>query len=504
MVKSRKTIFDWVICLIFFVVADIQFAFGLGQSPTIGFDESRAGYKLADTASSVRILVDRSDWPGVVRAARDLTIDFGRVTGRNGTLELVSNNTTTAWPNTTAGVIIAGTLGKSKLIDQLAQSHNLSISNISGQWETFVSQVVSNPIPGIPQALLLVGSDKRGTIYSLYDISEQIGVSPWYFWADIPPKQHDSIYAITSLPPSVRGPPSVKYRGIFLNDEAPALTGWVNANFPRGKYGPGYNADFYALVFELLLRLRANLLYPAMWDGMFAVDDVRNQPLADEYGIVMGTSHTEPFARSTKEWNTFGNGSWNFRTNDDNVALFLQEGARRAKPYETLLTIGMRGSHDTPMSNNIEISLLENVVKTQRQILAQENMTNVPQSWCLYKEVQGYYDAGMKVPDDVTLLWADDNWGNIRRLPSESEMSRKGGAGVYYVRSFAATTGSDLMVLQHFDYVGDPRNYKWINTIILQKTWHQMNLAYARGANTIWVVNVGDIKPLVSDSAHFH
>jgi hypothetical protein len=433
MLKPRAMKFNCFVFLIFFVVVDIRPVFGLGQSSTIGFEEGPNRYKLADEASSVRILVDKSDWPGVIRTAKDLAVDFGRVTGRNGTVELVSSSAASAWPNTTAGVIIAGTLGKSKLVDQIVRSHNLSISTVSGKWETFVTQVIHNPLPGIPSAVLLAGSDKRGTIYSLYDISEQIGVSPWYFWADVPPKQHNSIYAITSLPPTIRGPPSVKYRGIFLNDEAPALTRWVDANFPAGKYGSAFNADFYALVFELLLRLRANLLYPAMWDGMFAIDDVRNQPLADEYGVVMGTSHTEPFARSTREWIVLGKGSWDFHSNQNNVVPFLCEGARRAKPYETLFTIGMRGSHDTPMSDSIEIGLLESVVETQRQILAQENMTNVPQSWCLYKEVQGYYDAGMKVPEDVTLLWADDNWGNIRRLPSENEMLRKGGAGVYYV-----------------------------------------------------------------------
>jgi len=427
-----------VVCTIIF---QLQYVTGLGQSPTIGFYNNGNSYMLVDRRpttsaelqSTVRILVDKSDWPGVIRAARDLATDFGRVTGKNGTVELIANNSTIFKPNSTAGIVLAGTLGKSALIDRVVQSKYTSTASISGKWETFVSQVVSNPLPGLSQALVIAGSDKRGTIYGLYDISEQIGVSPWYFWADVPPKHHREIYALKSIAPVVRGPPSVKYRGIFLNDEAPALTGWVNANFPRGKYGPGYNADFYALVFELLLRLRANLLYPAMWDGMFAVDDARSQPLADEYGIVMGTSHTEPFARSTKEWKVLGKGAWNFRANENNVVSFLREGVQRAKPYETLFTIGMRGTHDTPMSSSIETELLENIVKSQREILAQENMTDVSQSWCLYKEVQGYYDAGMKVPDDVTLLWADDNWGNIRRLPSEKEEVRKGGAGVYYV-----------------------------------------------------------------------
>jgi hypothetical protein len=333
--------------------------------------------------------------------------------------------------DTSAGVIIAGTIGKSALIDKLVQQGK--ISSNQGLWETYSSQVVLQPISGINSALVIAGSDKRGTIYGLYDISEQIGVSPWYYWADVQAKQHSSIYALPTS--AVRGPPSVKYRGIFLNDEAPALTGFVNAKYPRGKYGPGYNADFYATVFELLLRLKANTLWPTMWDSMFNVDDERNQPLADEYGVVMGTSHTEPMMRSTKEWSTFGKGAWKWSSNKESIKSFLAEGARRAKPYESIFTLGMRGSGDTAMSPNIEKETLEDIVKMQREILKSENITDVEQVWCLYKEVAGYYDAGMSVPDDVTLLWSDDNWGNIRRLPIVKENERKGGSGVYYVSS---------------------------------------------------------------------
>lgn len=286
-----------------------------------------------------------------------------------------------------------------------------------------------------------------------------------------------------------QGPPSVKYRGFFINDEAPALTGYVNSKFPKSKYGSAFGADFYKSVFELLLRLRANYLWPAQWGSMFNVDDPRNQPLADEYGIVMGSSHTEPMARATNEWTTFGKGAWQWNTNNASIYPFFVEGAQRAKPYEEVITMGMRGSGDTALSSGIETDLLENVVQTQQQILQQVygNLSSVPQMWCLYKEVQGYYEAGMRVPDDITLLWADDNWGNMRRLPVGNETSRSGGAGIYY----------------HFDYVGDPRNYKWIDTIQLQKTYEQVYAAYARGARTIWIVNVGDIKPEEVPINHF-
>lgn len=294
---------------------------------------------------------------------------------------------------------------------------------------------------------IVTGSDRRGTIYGLYDVSEQIGVSPWYYWADSFPHQHSAIYAINTT--KVQSSPSVKYRGFFINDEAPALTGYVNEKFGMvygSNYtGPGFIAPFYSSVFELLLRLRANYLWPAQWNSMFNVDDARTQALAHEYGIVMGTSHTEPMMRSTKEWSVFGEGAWEWATNNASIYPFFVDGAQRTKPYEGVITMGMRGSGDTALGAGIETALLGNVVATQRDILAQvfgnDSVSNpdvVPQMWCLYKEVQGYYEAGMQVPDDITLLWTDDNFGNNRRLPLANETSRTGGAGVYY----------------HYDFVG--------------------------------------------------
>ena len=325
----------------------------------------------------------------------------------------------------------------------------------------------------------------------MYSISEQVGVSPWYWFADSPPQKHSSIYATDNT--VVQKSPSVKYRGFFLNDEAPALTGYIMAKYPPSPWGPGFNADFYHSVFELLLRLRANYLWPAQWNSMFNVDDPRNQPLADEYGIVMGTSHTEPMMRATKEWSVFGNGDWQWNTNNQSIYPFFVEGAERAKPYESLYTMGMRGEGDTALAPGIETDVLESVVAAQTQILdniwgnaSVRNPDILPQLWCLYKEVQGYYEAGMRVPDYITLLWTDDNWGNNRRLPLQNETGRPGGAGVYY----------------HFDYVGDPRDYKWINTVQLQKTWEQMHLVYEREATRIWIVNVGDLKPLELPISH--
>lgn len=483
----------------------LRAVFAIGQNATIAFNASTGSLQLATTSSSVRLLLDSADWPGVLRVADDLASDFGRVTGRNGSLSLVNTNATTTnasmifnvtgrsgWvnasgSNSSSGVIIAGTLGNSTIIQSLIDAGKIDVSAIEGKWESFTSQLVKSPVDGVSQALVIAGSDKRGTIYGLYDISEQIGVSPWYFMADVPPASHAAIYALDTK--KTQASPSVKYRGFFINDEAPALTGWMNANFQKSAYGSAFGADFYAVVFELLLRLRANYLWPAMWGSMFNVDDPRSQPLADEYGVVMGTSHTEPMMRATNEWGQFGNGAWQWNTNNASIYPFFVDGAERALPYEGVMTVGMRGSHDTAMSANVETDMLENIVDTQRQILKDVygSETGVPQVWCLYKEVQGYYEAGMRVPDDVILLWADDNWGNNRRLPVGNETGRSGGAGVYY----------------HFDYVGDPRNHKWINAVQLEHTWEQMHMAYERGARELWIVNVGDIKPLEIPINHF-
>lgn len=306
----------------------------------------------------------------------------------------------------------------------------INVASTKGKWESFTSAIVQKPLDGVDQALVLAGSDKRGTIYAIYDISEQIGVSPWYWFADVPPKKHDALYALPKT--KVQGPPSIKYRGIFINDEAPALSNWI-----QEKYGGVYNSQFYAKVFELLLRLRANYFWPAMWSAIFHTDDTKNGPLADEMGIVMGTSHTEPMARADKEKVK----PWDWKSNKNNLVKYMQEGATRSKNWEVVWTLGMRGDGDTA-SPTLDAKSLVDVFTAQQKIL-QDTLTNtsldaVPQMWCVYKEVGGYYQAGMKVPEDITILWSDDNSGNIQRLPISSETNRIGNAGVYY----------------HFDYVG--------------------------------------------------
>lgn len=443
------------------------FSFALGEASYINTSEKNGDLVLVDAKSTATLYVDQQDYAGVIRAAKNLQTDIEKVTGKKPTVVNQANNLNQQ-------VLIIGTIGHSQAIDDLIARGKINISGIKDKWDAYQISVIQNPTPKIARALVIVGSNKRGTTYGIYDLAEQIGVSPWYWWADVPVKNKPAIFIAKNT--FVQEMPKIKYRGIFLNDEAPALTNWVVKNYGN------YNHEFYERVFELLLRLKANYLWPAMWNNSFNVDDPLNMQLADEYGIVMGTSHHEPMMRAHKEW-TPEKGKWDYHSNKENLYSFWKAGTERNKNVESLTTIGMRGDGDEPMSEGENISLLENIVKDQRDIISQifnKPANQVPQVWALYKEVQGYYDKGMRVPDDVTLLWCDDNWGNIRRLPTPEERTRVGGAGVYY----------------HFDYVGGPRSYRWINTASIAKVWEQMNLAYQYNANQIWIVNVGDLKPM--------
>jgi peptidoglycan/xylan/chitin deacetylase (PgdA/CDA1 family) len=433
----------------------------------VSFASDATGFPLVRGTEAAPLFVSASDWPGVRRAADDLRRDVERVTGRVPALA-------TGAPQGRE-VVILGTFGKSALVDDLVTRGKLDVAAIRGRWEAFQIETIEQPWPGTERALVIAGSDKRGTIYGIYELSARLGVSPWYWWADVPVIRREAL--VVSPGRVVEPGPTVKYRGIFLNDEAPALTGWA-----QEKFG-GLNAQFYARVFELMLRLRANYLWPAMWNNAFNEDDPENPRLADEFGIVMGTSHHEPMIRSQQEWKRHGRGPWDYAQNAGVLRQFWADGIRRNREFESIVTIGMRGDGDEAMSEDTNVTLLEQIVADQRKILRAETgrpAEQVPQLWALYKEVQAYYERGMRVPDDVTLLWCDDNWSNIRRLPTAGERARPGGAGVYF----------------HFDYVGGPRNYKWLNTVPLTKIWEQMHLARAYGADRIWIVNVGDLKPM--------
>jgi hypothetical protein len=479
-----------ILCFTFFLLSVHAEAFAIGQSRYVQSVASPGSFPVAQNNLAATIWVDPGDWPGVIRAANDLKSDVARVTGSDVS---ISNNAN----DLKRHAIIVGTIGRSTIIDHLVKTGKIDVGQIRGKWESFFLQVVSSPLPGVTSGLIIAGSDKRGTIYGVYDLCEQIGVSPWYWWADVPVRHQARLFVKAGK--YQQGEPSVKYRGIFLNDESPDLTGWVAEKFgfvPAGNDPPvpanvaNYNSKFYSRIYELILRLKGNYLWPAMWNNAFNEDDPENPRLADEFGIVMGTSHQEPMLRAQKEWDrryrkTLGN--WNYYKNPAVLQQFWREGIRRNKNYESILTIGLRGADDTPMIPGGTIAqsmaLLEEIVAIQRRTIAEEvnpDVTRVPQLWCLYKEVQEYYKEGLRVPDDVTLLWADDNWGNIRRLPTEAERKRAGGAGIYY----------------HFDYVGGPRNYKWINTNPIPKIWEQMTRAKEHGADRVWIVNVGHLKGL--------
>jgi hypothetical protein len=437
--------------------------------------------------SSAQLLISEKDYPGVIRAFKDLQADVKAVSGILPDLSIDKLRSNSP-------VIIAGTIGKSPLIDDLIKRGKIKVDDISGKWESFIIQVVDKPFPGSDKGLVIAGSDKRGTIYGIYEISGKIGVSPWHWWADVPARKSKELFVSPGR--FVYGEPSVKYRGIFLNDEAPALTNWVAWKYgmiPLSTKPPipagvaNYGHEFYSRIFELLLRLKANYLWPAMWNNAFNEDDPLNAAMANEYGIVMGNSHQEPMLRAQKEWDRrYGKtlGSWNWTKHSDTLTKFWREGIRRNRNFESLITIGLRGADDTEMGPGgprANIDKLEKIVNIQRKILAEEinpDVTKIPQLWCLYKEVQEYYNAGMRVPDDVTLLWAEDNWGNVRRVPSTAERNRTGGAGIYY----------------HFDYHGGPRSYQWINTNPIPKIWDQMALAKQYGADRIWIVNVGHFR----------
>ncbi|HYF31176.1 MAG TPA: glycosyl hydrolase 115 family protein [Chitinophagaceae bacterium] len=414
------------------------------------------------------IVVDSNDHILVQKTAALFQQDIGKVTGIRPAL-------VHSIPSIAKHIIIIGSIDRSGPVRALIGSSKMDVANTRNKWEASQIQVVNKPFAGVEHALVIAGSDRRGTAFGVFDLSRQMGVSPWHWWADVPVKKKTGLYVSKDV--FKTDAPAVKYRGIFINDEAPALSGWS-----REKFG-GFNHKFYEKVFELMLRLKSNYLWPAMWGNAFYDDDSLNRQLADDYGIVIGTSHHEPLMRAHDEWRRYGKGKWNYDSNEVRLKSFWKEGLLRTGNTEKIVSIGMRGDGDEPMTQGTAIALLERIVHDQRAII--EDVTGkpvpeTPQLWALYKEVQDYYDQGMRVPDDVTLLLCDDNWGNIRRLPLLDAKPRKGGYGIYY----------------HFDYVGGPRNYKWLNTNNLARVWEQMHLAWEYNARQIWIVNVGDIKPM--------
>ena len=448
----------------------VSAALSLTDSPT------PADFILFDGKNAAAIFVETNDDRAVLRAAGDLAEDVARVTGVRPAL--------TRHPGDEKILIIAGTLGRSKTVDQLAKQGMLDVGGVRGEWESYVLQVVTNPLPHVDAALVIAGSDRRGTIYGIYQLSEWIGVSPWYWWADVPPKPNKLLTLRGDI--FKQGPPAVKYRGIFLNDEDWGLRPWAAKTFEpeAGNIGP----RTYAKVFELLLRLRANYLWPAMHEGTPAFNSFpTNKEIADTYGIVMGSAHCEQMLRNNvDEWKTNEFGRYNYVVNRDGVLRYWEQRVRENGRFENVYTMGMRGIHDSGMPGggtpHEQAERLHRIIDDQRALLARSVSTNlavVPQIFCPYKEVLGLYRLAPDIPGDITLVWPDDNFGYVRAFSDASERRRRGGAGVYY----------------HVSYWGRPQDYLWLCSTPPALIGEEMSKAFDYGADRLWVLNVGDLKP---------
>lgn len=416
----------------------------------VKFDKASADNALLLTGMKDTIRYSPSDWKGVKMAVANLRHDLRSVTGSEY-----------------APVVVA-TVGKS----EIAKKYPKQSKQLKGKWEQYLIFTDKGQ-------LVILGSDKRGTIYGIYELSRQIGVSPWYWMADAPIAHHDQLYILPGT--YTDGEPKVKYRGIFINDEWPSFGGWCGNQFG------GINSKAYSHIFELLLRLKANYFWPAMWGSRFNEDDPKSPQLADDMGIVMGTSHHEPMMRAHKEYvrRKAEVGPWDYAQNPERIEKFFSDGLKRNSKYENIITIGMRGDGDVAMGNGKDednIKTLGKVIEAQRRIIKDcygKPASSVPQLWAIFTEVQRYYDAGFTVPDDVTLLFCDNNWGYIRRKGTAAERKRKGGLGLYY----------------HIDMNGGPWNDRWVNTTTIPKLREQLHEAYASGIDRIWIINVGDLKP---------
>lgn len=471
-------------------------------------------------AAQVYVDPDGSEYDGLSLIAEAFAKDVESVSGEKP--EIVTDAA-----DLTGIPVIAGAVGENDggLISSIVESGKVDVSAVEGTWETYTIRLVENPTENIEKALVIIGSDKRGTIYGIFHISEMIGVSPWVYYGDVTPEHKDSLVFSADELSITSKEPSVKYRGVFLNDESPCLTSWTDKAFG------GRNYKFYETMFEVILRLKGNYLWPAMWgnefskDGLDGISDsdktaLASAELADKYGIVMGTSHHEPMCRAGNEW---GQEYKNYLTAEDAekgsadtwdyfnygyaIKEFWKDGYNRNKDFENLVTVGMRGEADSSLGLSLSDSVqnLKNVITDQMDIM-KESSGDVPDTTlCLYKEVEEYWYGGYdedgnyveglkdwKVDgsnplDDTNIMLCDDNFGNLRTVPTEDERNRPGGWGMYY----------------HFDYVGGPHNYKWIATNQLEKTWENMTAAYDYGIQNVWVVNVGDFKPMELNISFF-
>lgn len=451
------------------------------------------GFRLTDKEKgcAVPILVETAAHEGVRRIADTLSEDILLVTGKKP--ERITEGELSAGQENR--VIFCATDGCSPLLAELESRGIFSAEEIRGKRECYKLGLVETPFAGAESALVICGSDKRGTIYGMFALSEYIGVTPLVWFGDAAPAKNSDPVIGTDIG-TVSGEPSVRYRGFFINDEWPCFGSWACSHFG------GVNADMYRHVFELLLRMKGNYLWPAMWASSFPLDGPgsANEELADIYGVVMGYSHHEPCLRASEEWDKvrgegtrYGN-AWNFYTNEQGLLNYWEDSLKRSGRYENIITIGMRGERDSSMLGDdatVEenISLLKDIIRKQRKLIREnvnEDLEQVPQMLALYKEVEAYFygdehTAGLKDWDEldgVICMLCEDNFGHMRTLPTPELRNRKGGFGMYY----------------HFDYHGGPISYEWVDSTPLSKTWEQMCTAYEYGVRDLWIVNVGDLK----------
>lgn len=424
------------------------------------------------------VVFDKDDWNVVRNAARLFASDINLVTEKEITLQ---NDLPTE-----GDIVLIGTIGKSKWIDQLAADKKINVSAIKNGWEQFIITTLEHPFKGVDKALVIAGSDRRGTAYGVFSVSEAIGVSPWYWWADVPVVHQDKLFVKAGYTSET---PSIKYRGIFINDEDWGMKPWSEKNFEKelGDIGP----KTYAKVCELILRLKGNMLVPAMHTctgPFYSYPD--SKKVADEYGIMITTSHCEPLLfnnASLKEWDSSRDGDWNYKENRETIYNKLDNRVKEASPYENIYTLAMRGLHDAGMRGNLsdqeKVQVLAQAIRDQREILTRHidrPIQDIPQIFIPYKEALDLYELGLEVPDDVTLVWVDDNYGYIKRLSNPEEQKRSGRAGVYY----------------HTSYLGAPHDYLWLNTTPPVLMYEELKKAYDTGADRYWLLNVGDIKPM--------
>ncbi|MEC3878175.1 glycosyl hydrolase 115 family protein [Parapedobacter sp. 10938] len=442
-------------------------------------------FPLSTKGQTTSIYYDTDDFTSVKTSTQLFAADVERVTGRSTSARATNTRLT-------KNMVLVGSLGNNKLIDELVANNKLSVAEIEGGWEQYTIQLVHNPFAGVAKALVVVGSDRRGAAYGLFSISETIGVSPWYWWADVPVKQRRILnLQVSSFSSST---PTVKYRGVFINDEDWGLLPWAKHTFDPelGDIGP----KTYAKVFELLLRLKANYLCPAMHEASGAFNKyAENKAVADSFGIVMGSVHPEPLLfNNASEWDKETMGDWNYMTNKEGILKVLDQRVKENSPYENVYTLALRGLHDKAMTGGYSldqrVALVNEALQDQRKILEKyidKPIEKIPQAFTPYKEVLDLYMAGLDLPEDVILVWPDDNYGYMKQLSNAEEQKRSGGSGVYY----------------HASYLGMPHDYLWISSTPPALMYEELYKAYNTGANQLWLLNAGDIKSCESPVSLF-